>query len=334
MTIRTEFTDDEKYTIARQPVAVHLLSVVPAIVGIICLAGQWPSARLTVTIPLTLLTAYGMLCNTSCLHETIHQTLFKSSRLNVMLGRVIGASIFVPYTAYRETHIRHHAYLNSPDDWELWPYATAGTSLAFRRVFVWLDLLFGLFTSIVIYGRIFFHPRSPLQSRELRRTIWYEYGLSVGFWTVVLSVLIWQDALGLLVRAWLVPAMIAGTLQTGRKLTEHLGMASYDPLLGTRTVIGRGWFTRFCSLLNFNIFVHGPHHRFPRLPHYLLVGKMHEHAANHPATQFPVFSSYTRAVRAMLRHLFIAPGCGVNAGSSQPAGTRSAVSDFASDVLS
>ena len=334
MAIRTAFTNDEKQAIARQPIVAHLLALLPAVAGMTCLALQWPSGHIAVTAPLTLLTAYGMLCYTSCLHEAIHQTLFRHPRLNVTLGRLIGTPIFIPYTAYRETHIRHHAYLNTPDDWELWPYATPGTSLAFRRVFVWLDLLLGLLTSAVIYGRIFFHRRSPLQSRELRRAIWYEYGLSVGFWTVLLTVLIWYDAVGIFTRAWLVPALLSGMLQTGRKLTEHLGMASYDPLLGTRTVIGRNWFTRFCSLLNFDIFVHGPHHRYPRLPHTQLVPKMFEHAAAHPETEYPVFSSYTGAVLAMVRHLFLNPGCGVNAGGSQLQRTHASASDFASDVLS
>src|SRR5436190_14181298 len=137
MTIRTNFTDDEKRAIAGQSLVVHLLCLVPAVGGMVCLALQWPSDHLAVVIPLMFVTAYGMLCYTSCLHEVVHQTLFRRARLNVALGRLIGTPIFIPYTAYRETHIRHHAYLNTPDDWELWPYATPGTSLPFRRVFVW-----------------------------------------------------------------------------------------------------------------------------------------------------------------------------------------------------
>ena len=173
MAIRTSFTDDEAHELSRQALVPHLLALVPAIVGIVCLALQWPSDHLAVMIPATLGTAYGMLSYTSCLHEAVHQTLFRRSRLNVAVGRVIGAIIFVPYTSYRETHIRHHAYLNTPDDWELWPYATPGASLP---------------TSAVVYGRIFFHSRSPQQAREIRQAIWYEYTLSVGFWTAVLGI--------------------------------------------------------------------------------------------------------------------------------------------------
>ena len=61
---------------------------------------------------------------------------------------------------------------------------------------------------------------------------------------------------------------------------------------------------------------------------------MFEHAAAHPETEYPVFSSYTGAVLAMVRHLFLNPGCGVNAGGSQLQRTHASASDFASDVLS
>lgn len=333
MIARTFFTDEESQAIASQPVARYLLGLLPAMAGIVCLALKWPSDHFAVISAITLVTAYSMLCYTSCLHETIHQTLFRRPRLNVTLGRIIGMIIFVPYTVYRETHIRHHAYLNTPDDWELWPYVSPHASLGFRRVFVWLDLLLGFFASAVIYGRIFFHPRSPIQSRETRRSIWYEYGLSVAFWSILLTVLILFDVFGDFLRAWLVPALIAGTFQSGRKLTEHLGMASYDPLLGTRTVIGNNWFTRLCSLMNFDIFVHGPHHRYPRLPHTMLTNKMHEHEMGNREVQFPVFPNYRQAILATVRHLFVNPGSGINAGGGPPPRQRTSDADFAADVV-
>ena len=43
--------------------------------------------------------------------------------LSIWTGRLLGTMMFTPYTAYREVHIRHHAYLNTPRDWELWPYS-------------------------------------------------------------------------------------------------------------------------------------------------------------------------------------------------------------------
>ena len=65
----------------------------------------------------------------------------------------------------------------------------------------------------------------------------------------------------------------------------------------------------------------------------MLATKMREYAA-HPETEFPVFSSYWPAALAMVRHLFLNPRGGVNAGSARPTRTHSSATDFASDVLS
>ena len=86
-----------------------------------------------VAAALVAFTAAMMFCWTSALHEAAHQTLFRSRALSIWTGRLLGTLMFTPYTAYREVHIRHHAYLNSPRDWELWPYDDPRASLAFRR---------------------------------------------------------------------------------------------------------------------------------------------------------------------------------------------------------
>src|SRR6185312_12190337 len=106
---------------------------------------------------------------------TAHQGLSGHRGFDRFLGRLIGASMGVSYTSYIETHLRHHDFLNQPDDWELWPYAQPSYSLAFRRVFVWFDLILGGLSGPWIYGRIFFSPSSPIRSLKTRRIILLEY---------------------------------------------------------------------------------------------------------------------------------------------------------------
>jgi fatty acid desaturase len=237
-----------------------------------------------------------------------------------------------PYTVYREAHIRHHAYLNKPHDWELWPYADPGCSLWFRRVFVWLDLVFGVLTTPFIYGRIFFSRASPLRSPAVRRMIVLEYLAIVVFWGAIYGSVAWYGYWPPFIRAWLVPWWLAGVIQTGRKLTEHLGMASYDPLLGTRTVLGNGWATRLTTFVNFDIFVHGPHHRHPRVAHNELRGKMLAYMEENPEHGYPVYKNYWRAACAMLPNLLRNPGCGMNAGAAAPHADQREAGDFVADV--
>jgi fatty acid desaturase len=251
------------------------------------------------------------------------------------VGRVLGTAILVPYTVYRESHITHHAYLNTPSDWELWPYNDPLCSRRFRRVFAWGDLFFGVVTSPLIYGRIYFHRNSPLKSPEIRRTIRREYLGMALFWGTVLALVAYFGAWRGLARTWIIPASLAGVMQTWRKFTEHLGMQSYEPLLGTRTVIGPNWGTRLASFLNFEIFVHGVHHRHPRLMHENLVPKMEHYVQANPGVQFPVFRSYWHAAEDMIPYLLRNPGCGMNVGAPSPASMkREPVRDFATEVRS
>ncbi|MEZ6131755.1 MAG: fatty acid desaturase [Planctomycetaceae bacterium] len=297
----------------------YLVPQLAHIVPLICvwmLAAGYPSQAWAVRIPLILTAAYGLFCWTSRFHETAHQTVpFMSPRFAIMTGKQIGLVLLVPYHCYRECHIRHHAYLNRPIDWELWPYSDPKTSIWFRRTFVVLDLLFGFLTAPYVYSRIYFHRDSPLKP-EVRREIAVEYTYMVAIWGALLTFVAYYGYWENFLIAWVLPHWLAGVLQVGRKLTEHLGMASFDPMKGTRTVVGKSWVTRFCSYLNFDIFVHGPHHRYPRLTHDKLKGRMNEHIETHPEIRFPMFATYTGAVLNMLPCLWTRPGVGLNAGAA------------------
>ncbi len=303
--------------------------------GAVCLgvlAQPWATQSVWIYLPLMAITAFVFLCYTSCFHETAHHTLSNSQSFSVIVGRTLGTLMFTPYGTYRESHIRHHAYLNKPTDFELWPYSDPAAPLWFRRCFVWLDLLLGFIVSPLVYGRTFLSKTSPIRRPELRRTIAWEYVLIFVFWSAVIGIVAWQNWWFQLLTVWVIPHWVAGILQTGRKLTEHLGMASYDPLMGTRTVGGKNWFTRFCTWMNFDIFVHGPHHRHPRLGHTQLIDKMASYTQM-SAADFPLYPSYTRATIAMFPSLFRNPGVGINVGAKPPASEKlNDVSQFVSDV--
>lgn len=329
----TEFTAEELHDLEETSVLTRFLCLPLAAVGLVALAIQWPGPEWYWQAVWTWFTGYWLFCWTSCFHETAHQTLCHSRTFSIALGRFLGTAMGVPYTIYRESHIRHHAYLNKPRDWELWPYSDPRTSVAFRRVFVWFDLLLGFVVSPYVYGRIFWHKESPLTKPEMRRTIRREYAVIALFWGGLLSSALAWGFLDDVIRVWVLPHWLAGIYQTGRKLTEHLGMSSYDPMLGTRTVLGQGLITKFCTWANFGIFVHGPHHRHPRLSHDLLEGKMTSYIDEHPEVAFPLYRTYTGATLAMVPYLFRNPGCGVNAGAELPKEERIRdVQNFVADV--
>ncbi|HYO25663.1 MAG TPA: fatty acid desaturase, partial [Lacipirellulaceae bacterium] len=290
---------EEKHTLPRMA-SIPLAALAMAANGALMTGAlPWTTASPWIVAGLVAATSAMMFCWTSALHEAAHQTLFKTRWLSVLCGRLLGTLMFTPYTAYREVHIRHHAYLNTPRDWELWPYADPNASLRFRRWFVWFDLFCGVIAGPIIYGRIYFHRNSPIKSAELRRTIRYEYlGIAAVWGAVWLYTSLTHQWLGHAVVV-LLPMYIAAFMQTFRKFTEHLGMASFDPLQGTRTVLPRKWLLRISSFLNFDIFVHGPHHRHPRLAHGKLESKLEEYREANPTAAYPTYTRYWQAMLAM-----------------------------------
>jgi fatty acid desaturase len=328
----TQFTSEESAAIARRRTSLRFLFFPFQIASMVLIAYPWPVDNWAVRAFWILVTSYFMFCWTSCFHETAHQTLFQSQRLSMWLGRVLGWLMFVPYTAYRETHIRHHAYLNKPNDWELWPYADPNSPRWFRHVFVWFDLLAGVVAAPILYGRIYFHPNSPLRTEQCRAVRWEYFGM-VCFWAAICAVVGYYGKWTTLVLVYFVPQWLAGIYQNGRKLTEHLGMRSYDPLLGTRTVVGNNLVTRLATFLNFDIFVHGPHHRHPRVSHDQLEALTREYVATAAARNMPVYPTYASAARDMVPWMFANPGVGMNVGAPPPdAASGAEVDNFVADV--
>lgn len=332
MSANTEFTTEELLQLEQKSTLPRLLSVPLAGLGMLAVGLGVGADNFWIALALVIYTASMMFCWTSALHEAVHQTLWRHRGLSIWMGRMLGTLMFTPYTAYREVHIRHHAYLNTPRDWELWPYSDPNASLTFRRVFVWFDLLLGVVAGPVIYGRIYFSRKSPIKSEATRRAIRYEY-LAIALlwgsvWTYTTVAGLWMDH----IRAILLPMYLAAMMQTGRKFTEHLGMASYDPLLGTRTVLPQKWLLRLSSFLNFDIFIHGPHHRHPRITHTTLKPKMEEYCQENPDVSYPVYHNYWQATWAMLPSMLKNPGCGANVGAEDE-DSGEEVDNFVGDVV-
>ena len=305
------------------------LAILPRLFAfpLLAIVGQWlwmryadPVSFLSLAVCVPALT-YCWFCVGGLSHELIHNNLPLGRQVNHLLGQAIGISIGIPYTVYREIHMRHHAYLNTPLDWELWPYSDPKASLRFRRVFLWFDMFFGTFSTPLIYGRICFAVDSPVSDR-IRRIMLREYAVMILAWSSGVAGLWWMLQTGrmqwrssLLVFA--LPLLLAASCNSVRKVMEHIGTTSYEPLLGTRTVIGRSWLTKALSFFDFDLSVHGPHHRYPRLKHDSLKERMAEIASQQPDKQFPVFPSFTAALIDTFRTVIRNPAVGFNAGCTE-----------------
>lgn len=332
------FTTEEEFAIQQARIWPRFLAFpLAAIAGeILFFAGVGGDAwyvQLTWVIGLT----YCWFCVGGLTHELVHQTLPISRTLCVRLGIVIGTFLGMPDSAYRIIHVRHHAYLNTPLDFELWPYSDPRRGIWFRRAFVWFDILAGFIASPLIYLRILIDPASPITSAERRQLI-IEYVYVAVFWGSVGAVLGFLQMNGTLQLSakhliCASPLLLAASANSMRKLIEHLGMASYDPVEGTRTIIGRRWWTRWASYFDFDLSIHGPHHRYAKRPHDQLAESMRQLQLRDPARKYLVFPSYAAAVWNVLPCLFRNPGVGVNAGNTASLTHVSQVNHFTTDAV-
>ncbi|MFQ5412340.1 MAG: fatty acid desaturase family protein [Phycisphaerae bacterium] len=292
---------------------INLAGVAVALASI---ASGWPTDHWAWYAGIVAWLAYFHHTWMTIFHEDAHYALYQGKSHNVRNGTIVGTLLMVPFTVYRQVHIRHHNRMNLPEDWELWPYCDPKKSLRFRRVFLFLDIFFGLWVGPVIYGRIFFVKHSPLSDPTMRRRIVWEYVLIVAFWGSLLAVVAYTQAWWIFVKVYLIPAYVAGVVQTVRKLTEHLGLPVGDAMQGARTVLTQGPIGRAFSYTSFHIASHGLHHLFPQMPHDNLNKAYAMEEERNPDA--PVFPSHFRAMLDMTRHLAY-PGIGVNARAASKA---------------
>jgi fatty acid desaturase len=257
---------------------------------------------LWLTVPLVLVAAHLMHGLLIGFHEASHGLLRKSRRLNEFDGVLIGIFSFLPFNLYRVVHQRHHMYLATEKDTELWPFVLPRVPRWGRRLAAFLELTVGLFYSPLIFLRVFFEADSPVRSRKVRRRIWSELALSFVVWTAILAAVafwaVWKYFLWL----YLVPAMIAANLQTWRKYVEHLGLTGTTVNSSTRSIVPKSWLGRLFAFSLLHEPYHGVHHENAGLPHRVLPQFTSILEPKEPGDVAP-FISYRQALPDLVRSL-------------------------------
>lgn len=241
------------------------------------------------------------------LHEASHYTLSPNRWNNEIRGFLLGASIGVPLSVFRQMHRYHHSKLATADDPELWPYSDPRTSRWFRTVMALLELTCGIFyTPILFFRGVLLDRKMP---RDIGRRIALEYGLTIVIWSSTLYMVARNGWWEMFIVGYLIPAIGAANLHSWRKFVEHMGLFGATPLAVTRTVASEGdLLARLTSATMLHIGYHGTHHRFGKLAYHELPTATAK-AYTTDAAAVPIFPSYYSAWRHMLPAL-VDPKCG------------------------
>lgn len=236
------------------------------------------------------------------LHEATHGLLRKNRKFNEFDGVLLGIFSFMSFSLYRAAHQTHHAYFTTERDEELWPFVLTDSPRWARVLAAGLELTLGLVFTPLLFLRAFLRQGSPIRSAKVRRRIWLELGLIVVVWAAILTLISRLTLWPYFAFMYLLPAFIAGNLQTWRKYVEHVGLTGDTANSGTRNIVTDTTLGRLLAFTLLHEPFHGVHHLHVGLPHSELPSRVKELA---PVAQedLPLFPSYRHAVWHLLRHL-------------------------------
>ncbi len=198
-------------------------------------------------------------------HETSHYSMFRNRLLDRIVGFLMGAPVFVSYTAYRVLHAYHHKYTREEEDPDEFNNVTKNRFLLSLLFYSWLIIgtpvyLIHVAATALIRG-----------SRRDRIDVIVEYVLLVGLVVGAILVARHLGRTDVFIHCWALPMIIAMIFGNIRSWAEHTMTIPGDPLTRTRTVVSN----RAVSLMMCNLNYHLEHHLCPGIPWYNLP-KMHK----------------------------------------------------------
>ena len=259
-------------------------------------------ASLWFAVPLVLLVGHLMHGGGVAFHEASHGLLRRSRVLNEIDGFIIGLMSFMSFSLYRAAHQLHHMHLATERDEELWPFVHPESPRWARILAAFLELTAGLFFLPVLFLRIFLRAGSPIRSKKVRRRIWMELALMLVIWIGILAAVAHWNAWRYFLWMYLLPAFVAGNLQSWRKYIEHVGMTGSTVNSSTRSIVAHGWSGRLVAFTLLHEPYHGVHHLHMGLTHAELPHRAPELAPQN-ADEIHPFPSYRHALLHLVRNL-------------------------------
>ena len=165
-----------------------------------------------------------------------------------------------------------------------------------------LELSCGLLFTPFLFLRSFLRAGSPIRSSKVRRRIWAELGLMVVVWIGIIAAVSHWHVWHYFVWMYLVPAIVAGNLQSWRKYVEHIGLTGSTVNSATRHIVSESWTGRLVAFTLLHEPFHGVHHLHLGLPHAELPLRVAEILPSTPDER-PPFPSYRHAMMDVLRCL-------------------------------
>jgi fatty acid desaturase len=193
-------------------------------------------------------------------------------------------------------------HLAAERDEELWPFVHPEAPRWVRLLAAFFELTVGLLSLPILFLRIFLRTGSPIRSKKVRRRIWAELVLMLVLWIGIVSAVAHWHAWRNFLWMYVLPAILAGNLQSWRKYIEHVGMTGSTVNSSTRSIVAQDWRGRLVAFTLLHEPYHGVHHLHMGLPHAELPQRASE-LSPQTADEIHPFPSYRHALLHLLRSL-------------------------------
>ena len=193
-------------------------------------------------------------------HECTHNTPFRSTWLNFVIGQITGVILCQPFLWFRYFHMAHHRHTNiagkdpelaggaKPDNWPrfLWHLST---------ISYWRDKI------AVLAGNIWRHHHPDYVPKSAYRALRFEAFIMIGLYSCAGVFVIYGH--DWLIRLWLLPLLIGFPVLRLYLLAEHGRCAMVANMFeNTRTIYS----SKIICFLSWNMPYHTEHHILPAVP--------------------------------------------------------------------
>lgn len=264
--------------------------------GVIAAAGAlYAAAFATAWMPLAAW-AYGtcLVFLFAPLHETVHDTAFRSRCLNRAVSIACGWILVLPPRYFRAFHFEHHRHTQDPErDPELADPPPDGWREYSWRV-TGLPYWINQFRVMALHAAG--HVAEPWIASSQRRRIVFEARLFLASYAVVGAVSAGTDS-SLAVWCWIVPALLGQPMLRLYLMAEHTGCPTSRDMLENSRTVHTNAMVRF---LTWNMPFHAEHHAYAAVPFHALP-RIHAALAPRILNQSPGYGQVHRELARSFR---------------------------------
>jgi len=213
----------------------------------------------------------------TALHESIHETSFKSSFLNTAVSSLSGFLIFIPPAWFRFFHFAHHRHTHDPArDPELQtpkPSTLIGYVKHVSGLPLWISAIRTLLRNAAGRNADDFVPE------KARPRVTLEARVMLAIYVLIAAASVFWES-SLVIWIWIAPALLGQPFLRLFLLAEHTNCPHVENMFeNTRTTFT----TKLVRLVAWNMPFHAEHHALPTVPFHKLPD-LHEAVREHLKT--------------------------------------------------